>query len=117
MRFENLASSKKLRQSRTSNGLRGSSPERDHGRSGVLALVRILDGSLLDVRRWQIWMRAFRICGRSLDGGPGRAYSLLDFLFSRRHRIVRDVQRAILYFGFDYAVQRFDRIGYFLLMS
>ena len=27
------------------------------------------------------------------------------------------MQRAFLYFGFDYAVQRFDRIGYFLLVS
>jgi hypothetical protein len=25
------------------------------------------------------------------------------------------VQRAVLYFGFDYAVQRFDRIAYLLL--
>ena len=62
-------------------------------------------------------MRAFRICGRSFDRGPGGADSLLDFLFSRCQRIVRDVQRALLYFGFDYAVQRFDRIGYFLLVS
>jgi len=36
----------------------------------------------------QVWMRAFRICGRSLDGGPGGADSLLDFLFSRCQRIV-----------------------------
>jgi len=62
-------------------------------------------------------MRAFRICGRSLDGGPGNTDSLLDFLFTRGQRIVRDVQRVVLYFGFDYAVQRFDRIGYFLLLS
>ena len=41
----------------------------------------------------------------------------LDFLFSCCQRIVRDVQRVLLYFGFDYAVQRFDRIGYFLLVS
>jgi hypothetical protein len=27
------------------------------------------------------------------------------------------VQRALLYFGFNYAVQRFDRVGYFLLVS
>ena len=27
-----------------------------------------------------------------------------DFLFSRCQRIVRDVQRALLYFRFDYAV-------------
>jgi hypothetical protein len=60
-------------------------------------------------------MRAFRICGRSFDRGPGGADSLLDFLFSRCQRIVRDVQRTLLYFGFDYAVQRYDRIGYLLL--
>jgi hypothetical protein len=65
----------------------------------------------------QVWMRAFRICGRSLVRGPGGANSFLDFLFSRGQRIVRDVQRALRYFGFDYAVQRFDRIGYFLLVS
>ena len=62
-------------------------------------------------------MRVFSICGRSLDGGPSGADSLLDFLFSRCQRIVRDVQRALLYFGFDYAVQRCDRVGYFLLVS
>ena len=60
-------------------------------------------------------MRAFRICGRSLDRGPRGADGLLDFLFSRCQWIVRDVQRALLYFGFDYAVQRFDRIGQLLL--
>ena len=60
-------------------------------------------------------MRAFRICGHSLDRGPGGADSLLDFLFSRCQRIVRDMKRALLYFGFDYAVQRFDRIGYLFL--
>jgi hypothetical protein len=27
------------------------------------------------------------------------------------------VQSALLYFGFNYAVQRFNRIGYFLLVS
>jgi hypothetical protein len=62
-------------------------------------------------------MRAFRICGRGLDRGPGGADSLLDFLFRRCQRIVRDVQRAFFYFGFDYAVQRFNRIRYFLLVS
>ncbi len=62
-------------------------------------------------------MRTLSICGRSLDGGPGGADSLLDFLFRRCQRIVRDVQRALLYFRLDYAVQRFDRIGYFLLVS
>ena len=59
-------------------------------------------------------MRAFRICGHSLDRGPGGADSLLDFLFSRCQGIVRNVHRAFLYFGFDYALQGFDRIGHFL---
>ena len=59
-------------------------------------------------------MRTFRICGRSFDRGPSGADSLLDFLFSRCQRIVRDVQRTLLYFAFDYAVQRYDRIGYLL---
>ena len=62
-------------------------------------------------------MRACRICGRSLDLGPGGADRLLDFLFSRCQRIVRDVQRALLDFSFDYAVQCFDRIRYLLLVS
>jgi hypothetical protein len=62
-------------------------------------------------------MRTFRIRGRCLDRGPGGADSLLDFLFSRCQRIVRDVQRALLDFGFDYAVHRFDCVGYFLLVS
>ncbi len=62
-------------------------------------------------------MRTFRIYGRSFDCSPGRTDSLLDFLFTRGQRIVRDVQRAVLYFGFDYAVQRFDRISYFLLVT
>jgi hypothetical protein len=62
-------------------------------------------------------MRAFRVCGRSFDCRPGGADSLLDFPFSRAQRIVRNVQRAFGYFGFDYAVQGFDRIGYFLLVS
>jgi len=62
-------------------------------------------------------MRVFRICGRGFDGGPGRADSLPDFLFSRCQRIVRDVQRALRYFGVDYAILRFDRIGYFLLVG
>jgi len=39
-------------------------------------------------------MRAFRICGRSLDRGPGGADCLLEFLFSRCQRIVQDVLRA-----------------------
>jgi hypothetical protein len=62
-------------------------------------------------------MSAFRIRNRGLDCGPGGADRLLDFLFSRCQRIVRDMQRAFFYFGFDYAVQRFDRIRYFLLVS
>jgi hypothetical protein len=62
-------------------------------------------------------MRSFRICSRSLDCGSRGVNRLLDFLFSRGQRIVRDVQRALRYFGFDYAVQGFDRIGYFLLVS
>ena len=45
-------------------------------------------------------MRTFGICGRSLDSGPGGTNSLLDFLFNRSQRIVRDVQRPFLYFGF-----------------
>ena len=66
----------------------GTGPERDHEGSGVLALVRILDGRLLYIRRWQVWMRAFRVRGCSLDRGPGGTDSLLDFLFSRCQRIV-----------------------------
>jgi hypothetical protein len=62
-------------------------------------------------------MRAFRICGRSFDSGSSGADRLLDFLFSRCQRVVRDVQRALLYFGFEYAVQRVDCISYFLLVS
>jgi hypothetical protein len=61
-------------------------------------------------------MRAFRVCGRSFDRGPSGADSLLDFLFSRYQRIVRDMQRASL-FCFDYAAQRFDSIGYLLLAN
>ena len=62
-------------------------------------------------------MRTFRICGRSLDGGSCGADRLLEFLFSRCQWIVRDVQRVILYFGFDHAVHRFDCISYLLLVS
>ena len=62
-------------------------------------------------------MRAFRICGRSVDGGASGADSVLDFLFGRCQRIVRDVQCAFRYLGFDYAVQGLNRIGYFLLVS
>jgi len=62
-------------------------------------------------------MRAFRVCGRRLDGGSCGADSLLDFLFGRRQWIVRDVKNAFFYFGFDYAVQRLERIGHFLLPS
>ena len=83
--------------------------------SGLVAGVGIFNGSVPIRRCWKVWMRAFRICGRSFDGGADGADSLLDFLFGRCQRIVRDVQRAFLYFGFDYAVQCFDRIGYLLL--
>ena len=89
-------------------------PER---KSRVLFFVRILGESLLDLRRWQVWMRAFSISGRGVDRGPGGPDSLLDFLFGRGQRIVRDVQRALRYFRFDYAVQGFDRIGDFLLVD
>ena len=88
-----------------------------HDGSGVLAMLLVLHGRLLKIRRWQIWVCAFRICGRSLDGASGGADSLLNFLFSSCQRIVRDVQRALLYFGFDYTFQRCDRVGYFLLVS
>src|SRR4051812_22969876 len=101
---------------RTSSVARDSSSERGF-RSAILGLVGILEGSLLYIRGWQIWMRVFRIGGRSLDRGAGGANSLLNFLFSCCQRIVRNVQRALLYFRVDYAVQRFDRIGYFLLVS
>ena len=83
----------------------------------MLALLRILGWSLLYIRSWQIGMRAFSICGRILDRRPSRADSFLDFLFSRCQRIVRDVQRALRYFGVDYDILRFDRIGYFLLVG
>ena len=49
-------------------------------------------------------MRAFRVSGRNLNGAPSGADSVLDFLFSRRQRIVRNVQRALRYFGLDHAV-------------
>lgn len=49
-------------------------------------------------------MRAFRICGRSFDRRSTGTDRSLDFLFSRCQRIVPDVKRAVLYFGFDYAV-------------
>src|SRR3954467_3002679 len=72
---------------RTSSVARDSSSERGF-RSAILGLVGILEGSLLYIRGWQIWMRVFRIRGRSLDRGAGGANSLLHFLFSRRQRIV-----------------------------
>src|SRR5689334_3590672 len=93
----------KFRQSPTSNDLRDTLPESDHEWS-VFALFGILDGNLMYIRWWEIWMRAFRICGCSLNVGSGRADSVLDFLFSRGQRIVRDVQSVLRYFGFDYAV-------------
>jgi hypothetical protein len=86
--------------------------------SGVFVVPRVFDRRLFHIRRrWQVWMRAFRICGCGFDVGPGGADSLLDFLLARDQWIVRDVQRALLDFGFDYAVQRFDRICYLLLVS
>ena len=80
-------------------------------------MPRIVGGSLLNIWHRQIWMRAFRVCGRSLDRCARGADSLLDFLFSRCQRVVRDVQRGLLYFGFDHAFHRSDRIRYFLLLS
>jgi len=62
-------------------------------------------------------MRAFSISGRSLDSGPSGTNSLLDFLFNRSQRIVRDVQRPFSILVFDYAVQGSDRIDYFLFVS
>jgi hypothetical protein len=86
--------------------------------SGVFAVLRVFDGDLLGIRRrGQVWMRTLRICCRGFDATPGGTNSLLDFLFTRRQRVVRDVQRALLYFGFGYAVQRFDGVGYFLLTT
>ena len=80
----------------------------------MLVIVRAFDRSLLHIRRsWQVWTRSFCICRRGFDGIPGGANSLLDFLFSRGEWIVRHVQRFVLDFGFDYAVQSQDRIGYF----
>jgi len=95
----------------------GTGRQRDHERSGVLALVRILGGTLQYTRRWQVWMRRFCICGRGFDGSSGRADSLLDFLLSGSQRIVRDVERAFCYFDFNYAIQTFDSAAYFLLAS
>ena len=87
-RFENLASSaKKLWQRERRTIFRTRRPERSL-RVRSLALVRIFDGSLLYIRRQQIWVRAFRVCGRSLDGRACGADSLLDFLFSRCQRVV-----------------------------
>jgi hypothetical protein len=50
----------------------------------------------LDAQSLYLW--------RGFDSIPGGADSLLDFLFSRGQRIVRDMQRALLYSGFDHAV-------------
>jgi hypothetical protein len=84
--------------------------------SGVFAFVRFFGGSLIYVRRRrQIEMRSLSVCRSGFDRTSGRTNSLLDFLFSRGQRIVRHVQRAFLYFDFDYTVQRFDRIGYFFV--
>ena len=49
-------------------------------------------------------MRVFVSVAAALISAPGGADSLFDFLFSRCQRIVGDVQRVLLYFGFDYAV-------------
>jgi len=59
-------------------------------------------------------MRSLSVRDRCFDGGPGRANSLLDLFFSRRQGVIRDVQRTVFNFGFDYAVQPFNGIGYFL---
>jgi hypothetical protein len=76
--------------------------------------VVLFSRSLLYVRRgWQVWMRSLCICGRGFYSITGGADSLLDFLFSRSEQIVRDVQRAVLDFGFNHAVQSQDRVGYF----
>jgi hypothetical protein len=84
--------------------------------SGVVVVLCVFDGRLLCAwRHRQVWMRIFHICGRSFDSRAGGADSLLDFLFSRCQRIIRDVQRLLLYFDFDYSTQSFDRIGDFLL--
>ena len=42
---------------------------------------------------------------------------MLNFLFSHRQWIVRDVYRALFYFGFHYAVQTFYGVSYFLLVT
>jgi len=85
---------------------------RQLARLGVLAMIRVFDGSLLYIRRhWQVWIGTFCISGRGFDSTPGRTNSLLDFLFTGGQRIVRDVQRAVLYLGFDHAVQSYDRVG------
>src|SRR5215467_7501599 len=100
-----LASTEKnYRLRRSSIARRDTSAERDHQELEVLAFVRLLDGRLLYIRRWQVWMRTFRICGRSFDSGPGGADGLLDFLLSCCQRIIRDVNRAFFDLCFDHAV-------------
>src|SRR5262249_45419875 len=79
------------------------------------AVLGFFDISFLHIRRpsWA-WMRSLSVRDRCFDGGPGRANSLLDLFFSRRQGVIRDVQRTVFNFGFDYAVQPFNGIGYFL---
>jgi hypothetical protein len=60
-------------------------------------------------------MRSLSVRSRGFDDVPSGADSLLDFLFSRRQRIERHVQRTFRDFDFDYTVHRFDGVGYFLL--
>ena len=76
----------------------------NRSRIEVPAAVRVFDGSLLYARgRWQIWMRTLRICSLSFDRGPGRADNLSIFFSLVAHSIVRDVQRPVFDFCFDYA--------------
>ena len=82
----------------------------------VQVFLPVFGGSLLHTRRrWQIWMRSLSVCSRGFDRAPGGADGLLIFFIGRHQRIERDVQRAFLYSDFAYAVQRFDRVGYFSL--
>src|SRR4030095_1948978 len=95
---------------RIGDGARHSRERQAPRESGVL-VVRLFDGSLLYIRRsWQVRMSSLCICRRVFDGIPGGANSLLDFLFSRGQRIVRDVQRALLYSGFDHTVSSHARV-------
>ena len=51
-------------------------------------------------------MRSLSVRSRGFDDVPSGADSLLDFLFSRRQRIERHVQRTFRDFDFDYTVHR-----------